>query len=364
MEIPSAGKNCAHYSRSKIIPIFLPNQGCPNRCIFCNQKEVTGTSPIHNPKEVYPLIQHYLETIQQARQKKQAGFPDRIEVAFYGGNFTGMAADVQREFLQAAGLAVQNGSIDGIRISTRPDYISKAGVQLLASCGVKTVEIGVQSLDVRVLQRAGRTYSEDQVAEAMSLLHEGQFSIGLHLMVGLPEESLEGLISTVEKVIRLSPHFVRIHPTLVIKDTELERMYRQGDYTPLSLEQAVEICKELTLRLIKSGIPVARIGLQSIPEMQKSGCIVAGPFHPALGELVASSIAYDRMRELLAERSGQGRSDQGKRVVILVPARELSIFIGQHRQNLYQLRQLGCSYQEISILPDKDLEPGSLRCMV
>lgn len=354
MEISSPGKNCAHYSRAKIIPIFLPNQGCPNRCIFCNQKEVTGTYLVRNPREIYPLIQQYLETILQTRQRKQAGFPDRIEVAFYGGNFTGMPADVQREFLRPASLAVQDGTIDGIRISTRPDYISKPGLQLLASYGVKTVEIGVQSLDSRVLQRAGRTYSEEHVAEAIALLHQGQFSIGLHLMVGLPEEQPEGIISTVEKVIRLSPHFVRIHPTLVVKDTELERMYRQGDYTPLTLEQAVEICKELSLRLIRSGIPVARIGLQSIPEMQKSGCIVAGPFHPALGELVASSIAYDRMQKLLAKRNGQG-----KRVVILVPERELSIFIGQHRQNLRRLQQMG--YQEICILPDKDLEPGSLQ---
>jgi histone acetyltransferase (RNA polymerase elongator complex component) len=189
----------------------------------------------------------------------------------------------------------------------------------------------------------------------MSLLHQGRFSIGLHLMAGLPEESIEGLKLTVEKVIRLSPHFVRIHPTLVIKDTELERMYRQGNYTPLTLEQAVEICKGMSRRFTASGIPVARIGLQSIPEMQKSGCIVAGPFHPSLGELVASSIAFDRMQELLAKRGAQGKKN-----VILVPERELSIFIGHRRQNLRRLQQMGFNYREISILPDKNLKPGSL----
>ncbi|MEW5804292.1 MAG: radical SAM protein [bacterium] len=358
MEIFDPGKNRAHYSRAKIIPVFLPHQGCPNRCIYCNQREVTGTSAVRNAEEVYPLIQRYLETIQKARKRKQAGFPGRIEVAFYGGNFTGMPVDVQRKFLQPAASTVHSGEIDGIRISTRPDYLSRSDVQFLAGYGVSTVEIGVQSLDTRVLQMAGRAYSEDQVEEAVSLLHQGRFFIGLHLMVGLPGESIEGRFHTVEKVIRLSPHFVRIHPTLVIKDTELEHMYRQGNYIPLTLDQAVEVCKELSRRLIRGGISVARIGLQSIPEMQKSGCIVAGPFHPAMGELVASSIAYDRMQELLAKRSSQG-----KRVVIFVPERELSVFLGQRRQNLHRLQRQDCRHQEVIIVPDRNLKPGSLRCV-
>jgi len=174
-------------------------------------------------------------------------------------------------------------------------------------------------------------------------------------MVGLPEETWEGLDRTIAKVIQLSPHFVRIHPTLVIKDTEMERMYRRGDYTPLTLEQTITMCKDLSRRLIRAGIPVARIGLQAIPEMEKSGSVVAGPFHPALGELVASAMAYDRMKELLARQRSQG-----KKMVIWVPERALSRFIGQHRQNLRRLRDR-YGHQEISILPDKTLEAGELR---
>jgi len=326
-------QNRSESFRSKIIPIFLPHQGCPHHCIFCNQKEVTGTS----------------------KKKKPSGFPKSIEVAFYGGNFTGMPQGLQKCYLLPAYQAIQEGRIDGIRISTRPDYISEKDLNFLAQYGVRTIEIGVQSLDQKILQKAGRTYSEKQVIEAMRLLHDHQFCIGLHLMVGLPEESAEALCRTVEKVIELAPHFVRIHPTLVIKNTELEKMYRRGNYSPLTLEKTIELCKELFLQFAKAHITVARIGLQSIPEMEKEGSVIAGPFHPALGELVVSSLAYDQMVDLMAKEGGDG-----KRVTILVPERELSIFLGQHRQNLHRLQQ---KYRDtgISIAPDKSLERGKLK---
>ena len=174
-------------------------------------------------------------------------------------------------------------------------------------------------------------------------------------MIGLPEENDEALCRTVEKVIELAPHFVRIHPTLVIKHTALEKMYRLGNYTPLSLEKTIELCKRLFLQFAKAGIRVARIGLQSIPEMEKEGSVIAGPFHPALGELVVSSLAYDQMVNLMAKNA-----DHGKRVRILVSERELSIFIGQHRQNLHRLQQKYHDTQ-ISIASDKSLASGNLK---
>ena len=351
-------QNRSESFRSKIIPIFLPHQGCPHHCIFCNQKEVTGTSLVHEPADIYPLIEHYLKTIKHTRKKKSSGFPKSIEVAFYGGNFTGMPQAVQELYLLPAYQAIKERKIDGIRVSTRPDYISEKGLNFLAQYGVRTIEIGVQSLDQKILQKAGRTYSEKQVIEAMHLLHHHQFCIGLHLMVGLPEESDEALCRTVEKVIELAPHFVRIHPTLVIKNTELEKMYRLGNYTPLTFEKTIELCKGLFLQFAKAGITVARIGLQSIPEMEKEGSVIAGPFHPALGELVVSSLAYDQMVDLMAKEGGDG-----KRVTILVPERELSIFIGQHRQNLHSLQQKYRDTQ-ISIAPDKSLERGKLKCIM
>jgi len=351
------------YGRAKIIPVFLPNQGCPNRCIFCNQKEVVGTSLIHTPREVYPLIQAYLNTIRTSWQKKWPGFSERIEVAFYGGNFTGLPAEVQREFLRPAARLVSEGQIDGLRISTRPDYISEAGLELLASFGVKTVEVGVQSMDEEVLKRAGRLYSGHQVTRAVELLRGGGFIIGLHLMVGLPGESPASRSETIDKVIKLSPHFVRIHPTLVLKGTELERMYREGNYRPMSLDEATEVCKEFSLRLMRSRIGVARIGLQSVPQMQESESVIAGPFHPALGELVASSIAYERMEELLSrQQSGRLEGGNNRQIMILVPERELSMFIGHKRQNLNRLRQKYCGWQ-IFIQPDRSLKPGELRCV-
>ena len=344
--------------RSKIIPIFLPHQGCPHHCIFCNQQEVTGAYVCHKPADIYPLIEEYLQTIKSMKGKKSSRFPKRIEVAFYGGNFTGMTLAEQKQFLLPAYQAVKEQKVDGIRISTRPDYISDSGLRFLAQYGVQTIEIGVQSLDQKILLKAGRTYAEKQVTEAMHLLHLHRFCIGLHLMVGLPEESDEALCQTANKIIHLSPHFVRIHPTLVIKNTELEKMYRLGTYTPLSLEKTIAICKGLFLKFVKAGIIVARIGLQTIPEMEKAGSVIAGPFHPALGELVVSSLAYDQMDNLMSTNN-----IGSKRVRIFVPERELSIFIGQHRQNLYRLQK---KYRdtEISITPDKSLERGKLKCFI
>ena len=336
-------------SRSKIIPIFLPHQGCPHHCLFCNQKEVTGESLVHMAADVYPLIEQYLKTIRYKIKNKSAGFPKRIEVAFYGGNFTGMSQAAQEQFLLPAYQAVKEKKLDGIRISTRPDYISESGLRFLAKYGVRTIELGVQSLDQEILQKSGRTYSEKQVIKAVHLLHHHQFCIGLHLMIGLPGENDEVRCRTVEKVIRLSPHFVRIHPTLVIKNTDLERMYRLGKYTPLTLEKTIELCKNLFLQFTGAGIKVARIGLQSIPEMEEAGSVIDGPFHPALGELVASSLAYDRMVNLLAK---DGR--HGQRIAIVVPERELSVFIGQHRQNLYRLQE-EYGDKEISIVPGKKI---------
>ena len=342
--------------RSKIIPIFLPHQGCPHRCIFCNQERVTGNSTIHKPSDIARLIGQYLETMDQARRKRPDTFPERIEAAFYGGNFTGLPEAVQRDFLWPAYQAVQRKEIDGLRISTRPDYVTESGLQLLAEYGVKVVELGVQSLDHMVLQKSRRTYSEEQVERAVNLLHGHQFCIGLHLMIGLPGESFEARRYTSEKIIRLAPHFLRLHPTLVLKGTELEAMYRQGDYTPLTLEHTIAICKELVIQFKRAGMAVARIGLQSIPSMEES--VIAGPFHPSLGELVFSSMAYDRLLDLLT-----GYKDSVGKVTILVPERELSIFIGQQHQNLHRLQQrFGC--KDIFIAPDKSLEEGEIRYQI
>ncbi len=316
----------------KIIPIFLPHKGCPHRCIFCNQKEATGYSSIQKPQDLHLLIQKCLGTLSPLHQKKDKS-PIRIEAAFYGGNFTGMPLEEQRDYLLIVYQYIHEGKIDGIRISTRPDYISEANIPLLKESGVKTIELGLQSLNTNILQKVHRYYSEKQVIQTVNLLHQHQFCLGLHLMIGLPGETSEILFQTVEKIIQLRPAFVRIHPTLVLKNTELEKMYFQGDYTPLPLEETISLCKKIALRFLEADIPIARIGLQTIPEMEKSKSIVAGPCHPALGELVSSSIAYDQMVEAIKQAKNQ------QELSILVPERELSIFIGQHRRNLLFLRK-------------------------
>lgn len=344
--------NLGNSQGDKIIPLFLPHQGCPHRCIFCNQPAVTGIQEPLSPSDVYPFINQCLKTISENPKPERT--KPRREVAFYGSNFTGLPRSKQAEYLLPAYLAVKEGKIDGLRVSTRPDYLDQSQLSFLIDHGLTTIELGIQSLDEEVLQIAKRAYGRMEVERAVKLISHTRLNWGLHVMIGLPGETRESFLITLEGVIRFSPHFVRIHPTLVIKDTELEKMYQQGNYQPLSLEQAIELCKIWTLRCRKAQIKIARIGLQSTPQMSKSGTVMAGPFHPALGELVASSIASDRMKALLQQKNlGQGR------VKIRVAASELSVFIGQHRQNLHLLKQ-EFDQLEIEVVSEPDLAQGDI----
>jgi histone acetyltransferase (RNA polymerase elongator complex component) len=264
--------------RQLIIPIFIPHEGCPHQCVFCNQKEITGIGSTPSLVDVVETIKSYLATW------KGGG---RREVAFYGGSFTGLDGGVQKELLKTANDFVCNGSIDSIRVSTRPDYISQEHLALLKDYGVETIELGVQSMVDKVLRLSGRGHTSDDTVRAVRMIKRFGFKVGLQIMPGLPGGTVQTARYTVNRVVRLRPDFVRIYPTLVIEGTPLERMYNNGDYIPWPIESMADLCKGLVRLLEDARIPIIRIGLQ--PTAKLEGSIITGPYHPSFRQLIMGS---------------------------------------------------------------------------
>ena len=215
------------------IPIFVPHRGCPFDCVFCNQKRITGTQKEVTADDVHNIIGEYLKTLPSKNR--------RIEAAFFGGSFTGIPINEQSELLAAANEYLKKGDIDGIRLSTRPDYIDKEILDNLLKYGVTTIELGVQSMDDSVLKSSNRGHTRKDVINAVRLIKEYSFTLGLQMMTGLPGDTDEKSLYTADEIIKLKPDIVRIYPTLTIKDTFLEKMYLTGKYQPQSVDEAVNL---------------------------------------------------------------------------------------------------------------------------
>jgi radical SAM enzyme (TIGR01210 family) len=277
--------------KQMIIPIFVPHQGCPHACTFCNQKKITGQEDRVSSKELIETIERFLKT---ARKRK-------IEIAFYGGSFTGIPREEQEILLRIANQYLKRGLIEGIRLSTRPDYIDADILKFLKGYGVSTIELGAQSLNNEVLAAANRGHTKEDIWKASQLIQNSGIKLGIQLMVGLPKDDFEKDIETVKEVIKISPDFVRIYPTVVIRGTLLALQYYRGEYKPLDLEQAVYICANMFLLLYKAEMKVIRMGLQTTETIREGGEIIAGPFHPSFRELVESLIYKNLLHFLLKE---------------------------------------------------------------
>jgi histone acetyltransferase (RNA polymerase elongator complex component) len=331
-----------------IIPIFIMHRGCPHRCIFCNQQKAAGPYP----EDISEAFFHrtVLSHLQHIRKE-----PDQVQIAFYGGNFTGMPKNEQIRMLEYAKPFLDTGRVSAVRISTRPDDIDRERLDLLKGYGVQIVEIGAQSFADDVLQRAGRGHTAGEVDAAVHLLKDQGFQVAVHLMAGLPGDHAETFAYSVDRVVALKPQMVRIHPTLVFTGTELEQDYRNGRYEPLTLDEAVNLCKSALLRFAAAGISVIRVGLQTTPEMQKHGTVIAGPCHPAFRFLVESSIFHDRAVSLLS-----GGDFEGKTVIFSVCPKEQSAFRGLKNENMRTL-QNRFGLADIHVFPDPAQPAGALR---
>jgi histone acetyltransferase (RNA polymerase elongator complex component) len=327
-----------------ITPIFLPNAGCRDRCLFCNQ-EMAGNGP-PSPSAVRSVIEASLAGISHDKKNREK------QVAFYGGSFTALKREAQVHYLKEVQSFLASGLINSIRISTRPDALDEGTLSLLKECGVKTVELGVQSMIDEVLLLAHRGHWAEDTISAASRLREWDFEVGLQLMIGLPGDSCDRFLQTLDRVICLRPDFVRIHPTLVLRGAPLEILWRAGKYTPLSLEEATHWLKKGLLKLERASIPVARIGLQPTKELERD--LLAGPFHPALHQLIDSAIFFEMATSLLHTPQKNGKA------LFLCHPKEVSNLRGQRNENISKLKE---QFKLIEILIEgrQELPRGYLR---
>lgn len=275
-----------------IIPIFLPHSGCPHDCIFCNQKKITAKLEPMSKDAVSAIVEQVLPTI------KARGI-ETVEMAFYGGSFTGMPTGQQEAYLSIAQDYKNQGLIHKIRLSTRPDYISEEILSLLKNYQVDIIELGVQSFDEDVLKLSNRGHSVDCVYTSSALIKSYGFELGIQLMIGLPGDTYEKALSSAKKTVDIGPSIARIYPTIIIKDTGLESLYLCGDYQPLSLSEAVRTAKDMYLVLDASGINVIRIGLKSSDNIADGQGILGDTFHPAFRQLVDSELAKESLERQL-----------------------------------------------------------------
>ncbi|MEZ5083893.1 MAG: radical SAM protein [Bacteroidales bacterium] len=304
------------------IPIFIPELACPFQCIFCNQRKISGQLHVPDEKEIINIIESYLKTIVLENSD--------VQFAYFGGNFTGLSIKEQENFLKLVDPYIKIGKISGIRISTRPDYINEEILTLLKKHHVKSIELGAQSMDDEVLKKSKRGHTSTQTEKAIALVKDFGFSLGLQMMVGLPGDTLESTIYTANKIVELGAENTRIYPTLVIKGTHLENLYKQGKYQSLSLDAAVNWSREAVIIFDKAGIKILKLGLHPSEGLINGNDLIAGPFHPSFHELVLTS----RWREIF-----EIISEKGNTVEITVAPDQINAAIGYQGSNKKYLLQ-------------------------
>jgi histone acetyltransferase (RNA polymerase elongator complex component) len=329
-----------------IIPIFIPNLGCPQRCIFCKQKTITNVS------ENLPKPEHIKNIIESAIKSKRFCNRKPKEIAFYGGTFTSLSTHTMKKMLDCVRPYKEAGIIHSIRLSTRPDCLGEDKLDILDFYDVSTVELGVQSMDDKVLSISNRGHTSDDTVNAVNILKKRGFNVGIQLMPGLPGDTEDIFMDTISKVISLKPNIARLYPTLVIRGTKLERLYKQGEYLPLGLQDAVSLCKKACIRLENSGTPVIRIGLMSSPSLLE-GDIIAGPWHPSLGFLVRSSMHLERLRQYLPAMG------EAKTIIIHAPNNEIPLIIGYKKSGIKHIEAITGSVIK-DIIPDDSILPGRI----
>ncbi len=307
-----------------IIPIFIPHLGCPHACVFCNQTKITARRPLISAGDVEKIIETYLPTLQGRGLKT-------IEAAFFGGSFTGIPLELQRDYLSAAKKYKNRGDIDKIHISTRPDYISEEILDLLAEYGVDIIELGVQSFDEEVLRLANRGHDAGAVYKSAEQIKSRGFELGIQLMIGLPGDSFEKDIYSAGEMVKIGPSIARLYPTVVIEETELYDMYQAGRYKPLSTEEAVRITKEMYKLISGAGINIIRVGLKSTDIIRRDGSTAGDSFHPAFRQLVEGEIA----RETLEGELGGllEKNPELSRIRMLSNEKSFSNMIGNRKVN-------------------------------
>ena len=304
-----------------IIPVFIPHLGCPNDCVFCNQRKISGEILPATPATVRGAVEEALEKIPAERS---------AELAFYGGSFTAIPESEQTELLEAVQPFMRSGRIGEIRLSTRPDALDEPCLERLKKFGVRTIELGAQSMDDGVLEAAGRGHTAADTEYASKLIKKQGFNLVLQMMTGLPGDSEEKALETAKKLITLKPDAVRVYPTVILRDTPLFSLWKAGKYREHTVSEAVNLGAKLFRLFTEAGISIIRFGLNPSDELS-GGEAVGGAYHPALGELVRSEYYLNLARELIS------KSEHGSQLVLGVNRGCVSLMTGQKRKNIQAL---------------------------
>lgn len=304
-------------TKHRVIPIFIPQRACPYKCVYCNQFAIAGQEHVPTPEEADRIIQEHLQTLPADAEKR---------IAFFGGSFTGMTIPEQNAYLNTAQPYLAQGLVSGIQLSTRPDYITDEILDNLKRQGVVLIELGAQSLHDDILQTVNRGHSVQQVEDASRKILEHGFQLGLQMMIGLPGDSKEKALATAQRIIDFGATCTRIYPTLVVDNTLLATWYKKGDYQPLSIETAVDWCKDIYQLFQEHNVNVLRIGLHPSEGLLSGKDYLAGPFHVSFKELMLTAIWHDRIQAIV-ERNGN------RPCTIHVPAAEINYAIGYGSAN-------------------------------
>jgi len=318
------------------IPVFIPEKACPFRCIYCNQYAITNAVDAPEPLEIREKIESYLCSIPSNAT---------VKVGFFGGSFTGMPFEEQNRYLDIVRPYIKFGKIDSIQISTRPDYISGEILENLKKHHVKIIELGAQSMDDDVLIRSGRGHNADDTRNASSMIIKHGFELGLQMMVGLPGDNFDKTIKTAYEIISLGARYTRIYPTLAIRDTQLEHMYKSGEFKPLTLDQSIIYCKELVKIFIKNNVTILRMGLHPSEGLLKWKNLVAGPFHISFKELVMTSLFGDIF-------ASYTEKIMGNNLVVAVSPKNINYAIGYNAVNKKMLSQ---KFKNVQFKADESL---------
>ncbi len=321
--------------KHKNIPIFIAHEGCPNNCVFCDQKSITGTR-LKADRDIKPEIERALSTITDSGD---------IEIAFFGGSFTGIDIHVMTRLCDTAFEFVKSGQVDCIRLSTRPDYINEKILDILKARGIRTIELGIQSMKDDVLNASGRGHTAECTRRACKLIKEYGFELCGQMMIGLPCSSIEDEIYTASQICEIGCTQTRIYPTVVFHNTKLYNMCLDGSYNPLEISDAVYRSARVYEIFRDNNVEVLRIGLHSSEELQSESKVYAGAFHPALGELVIGEYYFNKVLQRLDEIKADILNCNGKKRLIIYTQKEnVSKMCGHKKVNKYRLKELLSNY--------------------
>ncbi len=262
-----------------VIAIMTKPLPCPGTCVYCpgqdsqpDQKvaqSYTGREPaamrsIHNNYDAYRQVKSRIEDLEAIGHTV-----DKIELIVMGGTFLSSTIIYQEEFIKEAYEGILEKRVKtleevkrlsekskrrliGLTIETRPDYCTEPYVDRMLNYGATRVEIGIQTVFDEIYKKNNRGHTTQDSIDAIRIAKDAGLKINTHMMPNLPGsniakdlESFDILFSHPE----YRPDMLKIYPCLVIKGTKLYDWWKDGKYTPYSLDELINLIAEIKQHL-------------------------------------------------------------------------------------------------------------------